>query len=79
QLSVVAPNDAGRFENPVFRAGATDLLIAETPAHVTLYIHWLDKEKMETFKSAYNAWMKKLTARLPADSEAVAVANLLLG
>lgn len=57
QISVVLPDWPTRFANPNFQKLLRDTLVAEIPAHLTLYIHGLDPKQMRDFEVNY--------ARLP--------------
>ncbi len=59
QLSVVLPSWPHRFQNPEFKHFVENTIREETPAHVTVYVQWLDKEAMGTFVTAYEEGVKK--------------------
>jgi hypothetical protein len=61
QLSFVFPNWPQRFQDPTseFRQFVEKTVREETPAHLTVYIHWLDKAAMTSFVAAYQDWVKK--------------------
>ena len=59
QISIVLPTWPDRFRDEKFRKLVDDLLIAETPAHITIYRHWLGKTRMERFEDAYDNWFQK--------------------
>ena len=62
QLSFVLPSWRGRMAQPQGKFDELRLLVentirAETPAHLTPYIHWLGKDAWENFAKAYGEWM----------------------
>jgi hypothetical protein len=59
QLSFVLPGWPPRLQHPGFKAFVERLIRAETPAHLTLTIHWLDREAMTGFETAYHDWLDK--------------------
>ncbi len=61
QISIVLPTWPDRFRDEKFRKLVDDLLIAETPAHITIYRHWLGKTRMERFEDAYDNWFQMTT------------------
>jgi|GEM_PF-3768907 len=65
QVSLVLPKWPGRLQNSGFCALVERTLREETPAHLRLYLHWLDVEEMREFEHYYREWM--LTITEPAD------------
>ncbi len=61
QLSFVFPNWPQRFQDSQseFRQFVEDVVREETPAHLTVYILWLEKEAMTSFVAAYKDWVNK--------------------
>lgn len=67
QLSFIFPKDwPARFKLPEdesakarFKRFVELTIREETPAHLTPYVHWLDQDTMEQFKTAYQDWMAK--------------------
>jgi hypothetical protein len=61
QLSFVFPNWPRRFRDPSsgFRQFVEKVVREETPAHLTVYVQWLDKEAMTGFVAAYKDWVNK--------------------
>lgn len=61
QLSFVFPNWPRRFQDPTseFRQFVEKTVREETPAHLTVYIQWLDKAAMTSFVTAYKDWVNK--------------------
>jgi type II secretory pathway pseudopilin PulG len=63
QLSLVFPKWPVRFSNDHFRYFVENTVREETPAHLTAYIHWLEKKAMGDFKQAYKNWLQTLRKR----------------
>lgn len=59
QLSFVFPGWARRFVTEEFRKLATRIIREETPAHIFINIHWLDKVKMAAFEEFFKQWIKE--------------------
>ncbi len=59
QISFVFPNWPPRFKNPDFRAFIERTIREETPAHLTLTLHWLNQPAMTAFETAYQDWLDK--------------------
>ncbi len=59
QLSLVFPNWPLRFQQANFKQFIEQTIREETPAHLTPYLHWLDKNTMDTFKAAYQDWLTR--------------------
>jgi hypothetical protein len=59
QLSVVFPDWPVRFQQDDFRQYIERTVREETPAHLIVYIHWLDKTAMDTFAGAHQDWLDK--------------------
>ncbi|WP_299409868.1 hypothetical protein [Acaryochloris sp. IP29b_bin.148] len=76
QLSVIIPSWPGRFRLPSVKQLIYDTLIAETPAHITLHIHWLDQAKMRDFESIYALWLQHLSGNVKEDTGAEAEASV---
>ncbi|NEQ36035.1 MAG: hypothetical protein F6K40_06950 [Okeania sp. SIO3I5] len=60
QISFVFPDWIGRFKDKDFRNIVYDIITAETPAHITPYIHWFGKGQMEYFESVYFQWLDEI-------------------
>ena len=60
QLSFVFADWPLRFRYPGFRRLIEQTVRDETPAHLTIYTHWLEKEAMGRFEAAYLNWLEKL-------------------
>ncbi len=52
QISFIFPNWLDRFTRPGFRELIEKTLREETPAHLHIYIHWLNQAEMLTFETA---------------------------
>ncbi len=59
QLTVALPTWPSQFDQESFTQLVEQTVREETPAHLSLVIHWLDKDQMETFKTAYQTWLEK--------------------
>jgi len=59
QLSFVFPNWPPRFADQGFKAFIERTIREETPAHLSLTIHWLDQPGMAAFETAYQDWLDK--------------------
>ncbi|MBL4647940.1 MAG: hypothetical protein JKY13_03150 [Gammaproteobacteria bacterium] len=81
QVSFVFPQWLGRFVNAEFRQLVEDVVVAETPAHLTVNIYWFDKTAMRYFDIAYKTWLEKLAQNLTdpiaLDAAAINVISLL--
>ncbi|NEO88095.1 MAG: hypothetical protein F6J87_28145 [Spirulina sp. SIO3F2] len=63
QLSVVLPDWPARFREENFRQLILQTLIAETPAHISLHVHWFNKKQMQEFEPTYAIWLQQLAGR----------------
>ena len=72
QVSVVMPDWPARFSLPGVKQLIHDTLIAETPAHITLHIHWLNRVKMRDFEAIYTIWLQHLHRPETFQNETVA-------
>lgn len=61
QVSFALPTWAGRFRDQGFRQFVTQVIRRETPAHLSVFIHWMDWEQMSAFEEAYRSWLEALT------------------
>jgi hypothetical protein len=59
QLTFVFPSWPRRFQNSEFRQFVEKTVREETPAHLTVYVQWLDKDSMTAFVEAYKDWVNK--------------------
>ncbi len=60
QLSFVLPNWISRFKDEHFRQFLARTLREQTPAHLRIYLHWLDQPQMAEFEAAYQQWLQQL-------------------
>ena len=60
QLSFIFPNWIERFKLVDFEYFIEQTLREETPAHLSISIHWLDQPHMSAFESAFKAWLESL-------------------
>lgn len=76
QISVVLPNWPQRFGRDSFRQLVYNTLTAEVPAHITLRLHWLDPDQMNTFEVMHDLWLQDLsgTTNDSADAQTAAQA-----
>ena len=70
QISVVFPDWPSRFQSQNFKQLIYDTLIAETPAHITVHFHWLDRDKMREFETIYALWLQNLSGNASDSTEA---------
>jgi hypothetical protein len=67
------------FEN--FKELFRNTLISETPAHITLHLHWLTQGQMEEFEAIYNLWLQYLSGQVTdleeAERSSMRLINLL--
>lgn len=59
QLSFVFPGEVDRLKRADVRSLIEHTIREETPAHLTPYVHWLDQEAFEKFRSAYREWIAR--------------------
>ncbi|WP_293079026.1 hypothetical protein [Moorena sp. SIO3H5] len=57
QISFVFPNWLPPFKKENFKQLIDNIIIAEIPAHITPYCHWLDKSNMIKFENVYQLWL----------------------
>ncbi|MDJ0703458.1 MAG: hypothetical protein QNJ46_09280 [Leptolyngbyaceae cyanobacterium MO_188.B28] len=69
QISVIFPNWPSRFQSQNFKQLIYDTLIAETPAHITVHFHWLDRDKMREFETLYALWLQNLSGNVSDRTE----------
>ena len=72
QISVILPDWPARLAAKSVQQLIYDTLIAETPAHITLYVHWFNPETMREFETIYALWLQHLSGNVtdPAEAEA---------
>ncbi|HRI15468.1 MAG TPA: hypothetical protein PLX89_20925 [Verrucomicrobiota bacterium] len=71
QLSFVFPNWLTRFEDkldPSYRNFLTKTVREETPAHLHVQMHWLDRDSMRTFEAAYRDYLTSLATSISWNS-----------
>ena len=78
QISVVFPDWPERFRSPSIKQLLYDTLIAETPAHITLHFHWLERDRMREFETLYALWLQYLSGHAPNPTEAEAAVTRLI-
>jgi len=78
QISCVFPDWLPRFQQPTFRQLVQELLISETPAHITVYCHWFNQEKMQKFEAAYHQWLQLMADEGASPAGLQATVNELL-
>ena len=57
QLSVVFSTAPARFGNSDFRTFIEHTVRAETPAHLTAYVHWLPADDFARVEATYHEWL----------------------
>lgn len=57
QISVVLPEWPVRLQDEGFKNLLIQTIRKECPAHIRIYIHWMDKVKMGTFETQYESWI----------------------
>jgi hypothetical protein len=60
QLSFVFPDWLNRINDTKFQSFLLKTLREQTPAHLKIYVHWLDQETMDAFETAYRDWLGQL-------------------
>ena len=60
QLSFVLPDWISRMKSAGFRAFIHRTIREETPAHLSIYLHWLGRDRMRDFEDAFRAWLASL-------------------
>ncbi|MEM8641100.1 MAG: hypothetical protein AAGG51_20145 [Cyanobacteria bacterium P01_G01_bin.54] len=63
QMSVILPDWPGRFQLPNFRQLVIETVMAETPAHITLYFHWCDRPTLTEFETTHAIWLQQLAGQ----------------
>lgn len=62
QISFVFPQAVGRFADANFREFTEQVVRAETPAHITAYLLWLDNAEFQRLEQRHEAWWQRLPA-----------------
>lgn len=57
QLSVVFPDWPPRLAYPAFRRFVEQTVREETPAHLTVYVHWVDQDRWHGLAAAQRRWL----------------------
>ncbi|MEL6554540.1 MAG: hypothetical protein AAFQ63_13880 [Cyanobacteria bacterium J06621_11] len=78
QISIVLPAWPERFQSRNVKRLLYDTLIAETPAHITLYLHWLERDVMREFETTYALWRQHLSGTSAAGLDAQQITYRLL-
>lgn len=60
QVSFIFPKWAENTKENDFFDFITKTLREETPAHIRIHQHWLDKDEMLSFEAAYKTWLENL-------------------
>ncbi|MEM0998582.1 MAG: hypothetical protein AAGN35_16105 [Bacteroidota bacterium] len=63
QLSFALPNWPARYQNENFKRFVENTIREETPAHLTVYLHWLDRAEMQRFEQVYSDFIAQLRAQ----------------
>ena len=58
QVSFVFPKWMARFSVKGFSDLVEKTVREETPAHIRVYVHWLDRNEMLAFEDAYKTWLE---------------------
>ena len=58
QVSFVFPKWVDRLQEPGFLEFIHKTLREETPAHIRVYVHWLDQASMLAFETAHKEWLE---------------------
>ncbi|MCX7111498.1 MAG: hypothetical protein NTX45_15505 [Proteobacteria bacterium] len=61
QISLVLPIDQPPFNDTNYRRFVEKTVSEECPAHLSVYLVWLDGDDMDNFPIAYKAWQKSLS------------------
>jgi hypothetical protein len=63
QVTFVFPGAEGRFQDDEeLRRRVEQTIRAETPAHLSPYVRWMDAVEWKAFKEAYDEWLKHMGA-----------------
>ena len=63
QLSVVLTEWPARLKNPGFRSFVENTVREETPAHLTVYVHWVDPDAWTSICTARERWLRLRSSR----------------
>ncbi|WP_346293016.1 hypothetical protein [Sphaerothrix gracilis] len=78
QVSVILPDWPQRFRSANVKQLIRNTLIAETPAHIHLRLHWLTSTKMREFETLYALWLQDLSGNVTDSTEAATAATRLI-
>jgi hypothetical protein len=59
QLSVVLPKAQGRLQQAGFQSFVAKTVREETPAHLIVYLQWLEEEDWIAFSAAHQEWLRR--------------------
>lgn len=62
QLSFIFPNWLNRFSSDLAKHSIYKVLREETPAHIRIYLRWLDKAQMKIFEKNHQVWLAELNS-----------------
>ncbi len=63
QLTFVIPKCMERYQNDALKKFVENTIREETPAHLMVYIKWLDKPQMEFFDQAFQRFLSRIHKR----------------
>ena len=63
QLTFIVPKWMERYENDQLKKFVGNTIREETPAHLTVYIKWLDKPEMQLFDQAFYRFLSEVNKR----------------
>lgn len=63
QVTYVFPDWAERYRDGNFKVFVENMIREETPAHLSIYVQWLQKPEMQRFDQAYNEFLSALSQR----------------
>jgi len=64
QLTFMLPSWVARYQqNPALRKFVENVIREETPAHITVYIQWLEKVEMQQFDQAFQQFLTTISQR----------------
>lgn len=63
QLTFVFPDWASRYQDGNFKHFVENMVREETPAHLTIYVQWLDKPQMQRFDQAFQGYLTELNQK----------------
>lgn len=75
QISLVLPNWPLRFSSDNFKQLIYSTLIAEIPAHITVFLHWLDPSTMKKLEVIHDLWLQHLSKTVTDNPDSRAAAK----